>query len=64
MTPLGLFLVSVLVIGGYGVSQEYPEAVPSLTVEKNAETGLTDISVYDKTVSVDIQPLDYSKLND
>ena len=34
-----------------------------ITIEKNVETGLTDITLEEKTFSLDIQPVDPSKFN-
>jgi hypothetical protein len=63
------FLVLLIAVGGYVVSEEAPELLEPvkevISIEKNAETGLTDFTIAGKELgSLEITPLDYSKLND
>jgi len=47
------------------VGTAFHNAVDSqIQIEANAETGLTDFNIGGKEFSLDVQPLDYSKMND
>lgn len=73
---LEALIAALIVIGGGYAHAEHPEATAAakakvstqvqkvVSSEANAETGLTDVTVVGKTFSLDVQPLDYSKLND
>lgn len=73
---MGLFILVATLLGAVVVADntgqidlanvEIPNPIEHvITVEENAETGLSDVTVVGgKTFSLDIQPLDYSKLND
>lgn len=74
MEPLTLFFITILGIAGYAdykgdiditaAASKAGTAITSVVeVSENKETGLTDITVAGKTVSLDVEPLDYNKLN-
>lgn len=63
-----LFVALVLAIGTIGTSPVAYDMVSTHTgvsIEQNAEIGLTEVRSGDySVVYLDVQPLDYSKMND
>jgi hypothetical protein len=67
----GAFLAGLVLIGIvtfiFATDAQKPavDAVKEeVSIEKNAETGLTDVTVGDKTISLDVEDLDAESLND